>query len=70
MDVCHAVFDYSPNLLQTLVITHCADRIALHEYVAFRQQLQCLQSRALWPQYALPSLDEALWKITESVLPQ
>ena len=68
MDICHAVVHYSPNLLQTFKVTHCANCIALHENITPRQQLQSLQSRALRPKYALPALDETLYKISAPVV--
>lgn len=61
MNVGHAVVHHPPNLLQALIWTHCTDCVALHQYVATRQELQSLQSRAIRSEYSLPSFNEAVF---------
>lgn len=61
MDVGHAVIHHPPNFFQALVRSHCADSVALHEYVAAGQQLEGLQGGAIGTEDSLPSFDEAVF---------
>ena len=60
VDVGHTVGDNAADFLESLVGTHRADRIALYEYVALREEFQGFKSGAIRPQDSLPTFDEAV----------
>lgn len=56
----HAVLDHAAHLLQPFVWPHGADRVALHEDVAAREELERFQRAPVRSQDALPPLHEAV----------
>ena len=48
MNVVHAVLHDLPHLLQTLDRAHRSDRVALHEHIASREQLERLECGTVW----------------------
>lgn len=58
--ILHTILHHPPHLLQTLVPAHRRHRVALHQDIAARQQLQRFERAPIRPQYPLPALHKAL----------
>lgn len=60
MNILHAVNDDPSHLLKTLVTTHCADGVTLHEHIAAREELNRLECASIGSDDSLSALDESL----------